>query len=72
MIAAAAPSPESLFHAQCQYIAQTVVQNHAKQCLKDIPAGPCTHTDLTMVKRADSGSYLTNPRFPIESCLDSL
>ncbi len=78
MIAAVAPTQESLFHAQYQYIAQTFVQNHAyqaQQWLKGPSAGQlesCPNSDLTMVTRVGLGTFLTNPRFPIESCLDSL
>ena len=75
---AAAPSPESIFHAQYQYVAQAYMQYHAyqaKQCLDKIQpeqSCTCTNSDLTMVSKIGIESWLTNPLFAIEGCLDSL
>ena len=75
---AAAQSPESIFYAQYQYVAQAYMQYHAyqaKQCLDTIQpdqSRTCINSDLTMVSKLGIESWLSNPLFAIEGCLDSL
>ena len=75
---ATAPTPESVFRAQYQYMAQAYMQYHAyqvKKCFAQIPqeeSCSCTNSDLSMVTRVGIESYLTNPYFAIEGCLNSL
>lgn len=78
MIAAAVPTPESLFHAQYQYMAQAFMHYHtvqAQRMMQELSPNQttlCANSDLTMVAKVGVESYLTNPCFRIETCLDSL
>jgi len=78
MLAPPVPTQESLFQAQFQYIAQSFIQSHAyyaKTALQDSTAAQtsfCVSSDLSMVRKIGNESHLTNPRFAIQGCLDSM
>ena len=75
---ATAPSQESLFRAQYQYMAHAFMQYHAYQAKLSLDkiaqdqSRTYVNSDLTMVTKVGVQSYLTNPHFAIEGCLDSL
>jgi len=71
-------SSESIFHAQCKYMAQAFVQYHAyyaKQAIQSLTPDQTqksANADLTTITRTRTEYFLTNPYFSIEGCLDSL